>query len=293
MTMTEFPEGLDTFNYPNPLDPILAADAQLQVSAISAIEVALGTMPFGPYATVAAALAAKPNVNYAVATAYDAGFQVSISPAPTLAAGLCVRFKAPSTNPSPTSLVVNDDGAPIKKQGGVDLQVGDIVANQVVEAVFDGTYFWLTSPASLITPSEITGFSSAVESTRLDQLAAPAASVNFNGQQITGVGSAAAAADAVSVAVLQTSATQFAVGGGTSNTYTATLSPAPPALVAGLLLYVQIPSGQTNTGAATLNVNGLGATPIVMQDGSALAAGALTAGGVYALLFDGTNFQIL
>lgn len=45
-----------------------------------------------------------------------------------------------------------------------------------------------------------------------------------------------------------------------------------------------------NTGAVTLNVNGLGAKSVVKNGGTALASGNLKAGGVYTVAYDGTSF---
>lgn len=49
----------------------------------------------------------------------------------------------------------------------------------------------------------------------------------------------------------------------------------------------------TNTGPATLNVNGLGAVPIERQDGTQLIGGELQANGQYLLQYSGSAFQIL
>jgi hypothetical protein len=51
--------------------------------------------------------------------------------------------------------------------------------------------------------------------------------------------------------------------------------------------------GNTNTAAATLNVNGLGPKAIVDQSGAALLAGALVGGSAYRLVYDGTSFRML
>lgn len=48
-----------------------------------------------------------------------------------------------------------------------------------------------------------------------------------------------------------------------------------------------------NTGASTLNVNSIGASAIVGSDGAALTAGNITAGRIYTLLYNGTNFAIV
>lgn len=49
----------------------------------------------------------------------------------------------------------------------------------------------------------------------------------------------------------------------------------------------------TNTGAATLDVSGLGPKPLVAVDGSALKAGDLPAGRMTAAVYDGTAFRLL
>jgi hypothetical protein len=79
--------------------------------------------------------------------------------------------------------------------------------------------------------------------------------------------------------------------GGTADALTVTLDPAVLAYVEGLGLRINIAS--TNTGAATVNVNGLGNKSIKRPDGTALQAGDLTAGNVVDLVYDGTNFKIL
>ena len=78
---------------------------------------------------------------------------------------------------------------------------------------------------------------------------------------------------------------------GSANTYTVTLSPAPTVYIDGMGVVVKI--NAANTGASTLNVNGLGAKAIVDSKGNALTAGKLRLNGVYALRFDGTNFVLL
>lgn len=66
--------------------------------------------------------------------------------------------------------------------------------------------------------------------------------------------------------------------GGSANALTATLSPAPASLTAGLV--VRGKSIAANTGAVTLNVNGLGAVAVKRIDGtSALIGGEIGAAG--------------
>lgn len=48
----------------------------------------------------------------------------------------------------------------------------------------------------------------------------------------------------------------------------------------------------TNTGAMTLNINSIGAKAITKNGSTALAAGEVTSGSVYEVVYDGTRFQL-
>ncbi len=64
---------------------------------------------------------------------------------------------------------------------------------------------------------------------------------------------------------------------GTANAYAVTLSPAPSVLTPGMLVNI-LQIANTNTGAATLAVNGLSTLPILLAKGTALSGAELTAG---------------
>ena len=83
----------------------------------------------------------------------------------------------------------------------------------------------------------------------------------------------------------------YGAAAGSANALTATLAPALVAYTAGLTLHIKIAT--TNTGAATINVNGLGAKAIVDRVGSALSSGDLIAGEVVRLTYDGTQFRTI
>jgi hypothetical protein len=84
----------------------------------------------------------------------------------------------------------------------------------------------------------------------------------------------------------------YAADSGTANSYAiAFSSPTTVSYTAGLTL--QFLAGNTNTGASTLNVNGLGAQSIVGPTGSALTAGAIVAGTVISVVYNGTAFQLV
>lgn len=78
---------------------------------------------------------------------------------------------------------------------------------------------------------------------------------------------------------------------GTANSYVITPSPAITSYTAGLAYAVKI--ANTNTGASTLNVNGLGAQSILYVDGSPLDANAMPNGAVVLLVYDGSNFYLV
>ncbi|GGA79531.1 hypothetical protein GCM10011507_33450 [Edaphobacter acidisoli] len=77
---------------------------------------------------------------------------------------------------------------------------------------------------------------------------------------------------------------------GTANAYAVTLSPAPT-IIAGSIVVIKI--ANANTGASTLAVNGGTATSIKKQGSTSLASGDLAAGQIAALVFDGTNWQLV
>jgi hypothetical protein len=80
----------------------------------------------------------------------------------------------------------------------------------------------------------------------------------------------------------------YVVASGT-DTYVATFSPAFPSYFAGMVIQVYFTNA--NTGASTVNVDGLGAKSIVKGGNTALGSGDIIAGTIYKLVYDGTNFQ--
>jgi hypothetical protein len=82
----------------------------------------------------------------------------------------------------------------------------------------------------------------------------------------------------------------YAASATGNDTYVVTLSPVPLAYYPGFAVRVKLVV--CNTGPATLNLNGLGATAITRPSGAALSTGDLTAGNVITCVYDGTNFQV-
>ena len=78
---------------------------------------------------------------------------------------------------------------------------------------------------------------------------------------------------------------------GSSNAYVLTTGLSLTAYVSGQAF--KIKTNFANTGAATINVDTLGAKSIVKNGSTALASGDLASGQVYEIAYDGTNFQLV
>lgn len=78
---------------------------------------------------------------------------------------------------------------------------------------------------------------------------------------------------------------------GIANAYALNFTANFSAYTDGIVIY-WLPS-HTNTGASTINVNGLGPVAVVNQDGSALAAGQIRANQIAEILYKGTGFILL
>lgn len=83
----------------------------------------------------------------------------------------------------------------------------------------------------------------------------------------------------------------FAADAQASDTYVITLVPAPAAYVTGEVVCFTV--NTANTGAATLNKNGLGAKTIKKNKSQDLETGDFVAGMYIICGFDGTNYQFL
>lgn len=86
---------------------------------------------------------------------------------------------------------------------------------------------------------------------------------------------------------LQIQAEQYAASAAGTDTYAVTLSPVPAAYVNGMA--VRFKADVANTGAATLNVNSLGAIAIVTSVGTALATGDIVANQIVQVIYNSTG----
>lgn len=93
--------------------------------------------------------------------------------------------------------------------------------------------------------------------------------------------------------VLKTGRVTYAVDTGAVNAYVVSLTNAPSQYYDGMEVRMRVTT--TNTGASTINVNGLGAKNILTLDGLTPVAGALVANGTAILVFNEAtnNFRLL
>lgn len=84
--------------------------------------------------------------------------------------------------------------------------------------------------------------------------------------------------------------TFYADDTGTANDKVVTVNPIVTSYKKGL--GISFTNLTQNTGAVTLNVNGLGTKPILKSNGSALTSGNLKAGSVYTVRYSGTSFTL-
>lgn len=80
----------------------------------------------------------------------------------------------------------------------------------------------------------------------------------------------------------------YGITTGSANTYTLILTPSLTSYTAGVCVAIKIHAA--NTGASTININGLGAKSIKDSKGNNLTSGKLVLNSIYTLRYDGTNF---
>lgn len=90
---------------------------------------------------------------------------------------------------------------------------------------------------------------------------------------------------------LATPLTNYGVDAGSTDTYAATITPAPSAYVTGALYVLK--AATANTGAASVNFNGLGAKTIVKATSTTLSNNDIVANMLCLLVYDGTNMVLL
>lgn len=168
------------------------------------------------------------------------------------AAGQSFKFKAGGTNTGAVTLNLNSLGAKAVQKRGAALVAGDVTANNVVEAVYDGTQFQLISPTAVEAAS--TTAAGIVElATELETAVGTDTTRAVTPNSLKGK--------------LPWGATP-----GTANAIQVTYSPALTGLPDGQLCFFRAATANTST-TPTFNPNGLGAKTIVKNGNKPLVAG--------------------
>jgi hypothetical protein len=164
---------------------------------------------------------------------------------------------------------------------------------------FSRLYSWATdlaagAPTHFITASrvdaELNGMATGLTTCLLkDGSQTVTAHIPMATYRFTGLGVGVARTDSASMVDVQNAGSRHATSGGT-NTVTLTLAPASTAYAAGQAYNFK--AGGTNTGAATLNVNSLGAKAI-QKNLAAVVAGDITQNDIVEVVYDGTQFQMI
>ena len=162
---------------------------------------------------------------------------------------------------------------------------GTFLISTAGQPVVTGTT--ITSTAfNALTADLATGLSTALTK---DGQTTPTANIPMGTFKITGLGAGTASTDAAQLGQIQSGAVNYFTAAGT-DTYTGTLTPALTAYAAGQQFSFIVPNA--NTGAATLNLNSLGAKAITKNGTTALSAGDLLANAIVLVEYDGTRFQL-
>lgn len=83
----------------------------------------------------------------------------------------------------------------------------------------------------------------------------------------------------------------YAEDSGSANAFELTLSPAPSAYTAGMIVHFK--AANNVTGAATLEVNGLGTQSLQKEGSASLVNGDIVAGQIVSAIHDGSKFQLI
>lgn len=118
-----------------------------------------------------------------------------------------------------------------------------------------------------------------------------AANLPMGGFTLTNIANAIAQKQPISVQDFQNGTPTWLGTVSGTDTITGAASIAPGAYAKGQK-FRGITAGANTTNAVTLNVNGLGAVPVVKNGSAALAPGDFAANQVFEVSYDGTNFQV-
>ena len=124
-----------------------------------------------------------------------------------------------------------------------------------------------------------------------DGQSTPTANIPMGSNKITGLANGTLINDAATLGQVQSTAAKLITSVSGADTVTGIMSPTLTAYAAGQLFYF-VAAG-ANTGAVTLNIDGLGAKAVTRDGASALAAGDINSGEMVVVIYAGTRFQMI
>lgn len=159
----------------------------------------------------------------------------------------------------------------------------------IPSSVYPATYNTVIDPVAFNT-LEMDIASGLTQSISKDGQTPITANLPMSGFKHTGVANGTSITDYVAVGQIQGGTLQLLSDTSGNDTITATATPTLTIYAKGQTFRAKI--GGTNTGAATLNIDAVGAKAI-QKNQTALGAGDLTAGDSAEFFYDGTAFQLL
>ena len=163
---------------------------------------------------------------------------------------------------------------------------GVFTINTAGQPVITGTTISSTTFNSL-TADLATGLTTALTK---DGQSTPTANIGMGAFKITNLAAGTVASDAARLDQVQGGAATFITVTGT-DTLTGTVVPALSAYATGNQFSFLV--ANTNTGAVTINVDGIGSKAITRTGTTALVAGDMVAGQAVEIIYDGTRFQLV
>lgn len=124
-----------------------------------------------------------------------------------------------------------------------------------------------------------------------DGQSTPTANIPMGNNKLTGLAVGTVASDAATLGQVQSTVAKLIGTIAGTDVITGTMSPTLTAYAAGQLFYFV--AGGANTGAVTLNIDGLGAKAVTRDGSTALAGGDINSGEIVVVIYDGTRFQMI
>jgi hypothetical protein len=164
---------------------------------------------------------------------------------------------------------------------------GSFLINSAGQPVVSGTVISSTA-FNALTADLATGLSTCITK---DGQTTVTANIPMATYKFTGLGAGSAATDSANLSQVQSTVVKLLASVSGADTITAVGSPVVTAYAAGQMFYF-VAAG-TNTGAVTLNIDGLGAKAVTRDGSTALIAGDIQSGEVCVVVYDGTRFQLI